>query len=193
MAPVLKLVPSQDIEIICHSAFGIRHSPCSVPRGEFLAVKIVSGGQTGADRAALDFAIAHGLPHGGWCPRGRRAEDGEIPARYQLTEARDRAYAARTLRNVLDSDATVVFSTSPDLRGGTALTTRLAREHNRPLLHLPAALTDEQAATRLRAFLSEHRINTLNIAGPRASQDPNVGDFVTRVLTRTFQMTSQST
>lgn len=149
-------------------------------------MKIVSGGQTGADRAALEFALRHGLPHGGWCPRGRRAEDGKIPPRYQLTETPERAYAVRTLRNVLDSDATVVFSTAPEIRGGTALTAALAREHNRPLLHLHAALTDEQAATCLRAFLAEHRVNTVNVAGPRASQDPEVADFVTRVLVRTF-------
>jgi hypothetical protein len=152
--------------------------------GASWAVKIVSGGQTGADRAALDFAISRGLPHSGWCPRGRRAEDGSIPARYCLTETPEREYAPRTRRNVLDSDATVVFSTSPEVRGGTALTMRLAREHNKPLLHVHAELSEAEAASRLRTFLADHAVQVLNVAGPRASQEPGVGAFVTRVLER---------
>ena len=73
-------------------------------------ITILSGGQTGADRAALDFAIEYGLPHGGWCPRGRLAEDGPIDERYELTETPSHRYAQRTEWNVRDSDATVVFS-----------------------------------------------------------------------------------
>src|SRR5687768_1765349 len=80
-------------------------------------LKIISGGQTGADRAALDFAIAHGLGHGGWCPRGRRAEDGPIPDRYRLRETAEADYAVRTRENVMDSDATLIFSVAKAIRG----------------------------------------------------------------------------
>ncbi len=149
-------------------------------------MKIVSGGQTGADRAALDFAIVNGLEHGGWCPRGRRAEDGRIPGRYRLTETREPEYSARTLRNVLDSDATVIFSSRPQIRGGTALTARLAEEHKRPLLHLHAGLSPSEAAARLDKFLAEHQVRVLNVAGPRASHDPEIAAFVQDVLTRSL-------
>src|SRR5580765_7508822 len=98
--------------------------------------KLVSGGQTGADRAALDFAIEHAIPHGGWCPAGRLAEDGTIPSRYRLTETPGSDYAQRTERNVRDSDGTVVFSTEPVLSGGAKETSGLARKHRKPLLHL---------------------------------------------------------
>ena len=93
------------------------------------ALKIVSGGQTGADRAALDWAIAHGIPHGGWCPRGRKAEDGRIDGRYQLQETPSSSYTLRTERNVHDSDGTVVFSVAAVLTGGSMKTVRLARKH----------------------------------------------------------------
>jgi len=101
-------------------------------------VRIVSGGQTGADRAALDFAIAHGLPHGGWCPQGRKAEDGPIDARYQLQETPSENYSQRTEWNVRDSDGTVVFSLAPALTGGSKKTVDLAGKHHKPCLHLSA-------------------------------------------------------
>src|ERR1051326_9418797 len=90
-----------------------------LPRMKMKLKKIVSGGQTGVDRACLDFAIKHRIRHGGWCPRGRLAEDGRIPARYKLKETPRASYAQRTESNVRDSDATVIFSISPRLRGGT--------------------------------------------------------------------------
>jgi hypothetical protein len=80
--------------------------------------KIVSGGQTGADRAALDWAIFHDLPHGGWCPKGRKAEDGVIPDQYQLTETSSASYPQRTQWNVRDSDGTVIFTMTSKLFGG---------------------------------------------------------------------------
>ena len=147
-------------------------------------LKIVSGGQTGADRAALDFAILHGFPHGGWCPRGRKAEDGRVPEKYRLRETTERRYSARTLQNVLDADATVLFSVTPNVRGGTALTKRLATEHGKPLLHLDAGLSPAEAAARLRAFLDQHGVAVLNVAGPRASQEPAIGELVHQVLER---------
>lgn len=142
---------------------------------------IISGGQTGADRAALDFAIAHGIPHGGWCPRGRIAEDGRLDSRYKLKETPSRQYAERTAWNIRDSDATIVFSTKREVTGGTALTLGLARRMEKPVLHL---VRDdiEVAATDLLSFLRKHRVKKLNVAGPRASQEPQIGEFVTSVL-----------
>jgi predicted Rossmann fold nucleotide-binding protein DprA/Smf involved in DNA uptake len=147
-------------------------------------IAIISGGQTGADRAALDFAIAHGISHGGWCPRQRRAEDGVIPAQYLLRETPSSHYSQRTEWNVRDSDATVVFSIKPRLTGGTRLTFELARRFGKPVLHLSRDEADAAAAgDELRAFVKEGRVRTLNVAGPRASQEPEIGAFVRAVLT----------
>jgi Circularly permutated YpsA SLOG family len=148
-------------------------------------VTILSGGQTGADRAALDVALEFGLAHGGWCPRGRRAEDGPIDERYDLQETPSRRYAQRTEWNIRDSDATVVFSILSDVTGGTALTIALARRLGKPCLHLAsdslsAAGTDP--GDELLAFVREHHVTRLNIAGPRASQEPLVAAFVRSVL-----------
>src|SRR5829696_9190550 len=98
--------------------------------------EIVSGGQTGADRAALDWAIEHGLPHGGWCPQGRRAEDGRIASRYHLKETPGTQYAQRTEWNVRDSDGTVLVTLDHRLSGGTRQTLEFARRHKKPCLHL---------------------------------------------------------
>lgn len=149
-------------------------------------VEIWSGGQTGVDRAALDFARARRLPHGGWCPRGRRAEDGVIPRRYALRETASTAYAERTQRNVRDCDATVIFSPGRALHGGTRLTQEVARALGRPLLHLTAAGRVERAAARLRAFVRRYRVRRLNVAGPRASEAPGLETFVRAVLERAF-------
>ena len=97
-------------------------------------LKIISGGQTGADRAALDFAIKHRVPHGGWCPAGRLAEDGPIASRYQLNETPSLDPAQRTEWNVRDSDATVIFSLTPILHGGTKLTEEFAHVYGKPVL-----------------------------------------------------------
>jgi hypothetical protein len=145
---------------------------------------IVSGGQTGADRAALDFAIRTGLPHEGWCPLGRLAEDGPLDPRYQLRETPTPQYAERTAWNVRDSDATVLFTTKPELAGGTKLTGELAAAQNKPLVHLCAAEHGPlEAAVALKKFLADHAVARLNIAGPRASQDPAVAAYVEAVLT----------
>lgn len=154
------------------------------------AITIVSGGQTGADRAALDFAIAHGIAHGGWCPRGRLAEDGPIPARYELQETPSQKYAQRTEWNVRDSDATLLFTLAPQMQGGTALTRDLAKRLEKPWLHLVGGEVDRAAvvaaAGRLTAFLAEHQVRTLNVAGPRASQESVVANFVGQVLAIVF-------
>ena len=155
------------------------------------AITILSGGQTGADRAALDFAIEHNIPHGGWCPRGRIAEDGSISSRYALRETPSRRYSQRTEWNVRDSDATVVFTIAASISGGTSLTLALARRLGKPALHLSrTALADSQGsdqsaadgASQLRSFLTEHHVRTLNVAGPRRSQEPEIAEFVQLVL-----------
>ena len=144
--------------------------------------KIISGGQTGADRAALDFAIAHGIPHGGWCPQGRLAEDGPIPARYQLSETPTSDYAQRTEWNVRDSEGTVIFSISPTLIGGSLYTAEIARQYRRPCLHLSRERDGDLAGAKLIAFLARHQIKVLNVAGPRLSLEPEVADYTRRVL-----------
>jgi hypothetical protein len=148
-----------------------------------LTFTIVSGGQTGADRAALDFALRTGLPHDGWCPLGRIAEDGPLDTRYRLRETPTAKYDERTRWNVRDADATVLFTTRPELTGGTGLTAAIAAELGKPTLHLSAAeMGPLEAAVDLRQFLAHHNVERLNVAGPRASQDPEVAAYVEAVL-----------
>lgn len=149
-------------------------------------MKIISGGQTGADRAALDWAIKRGIPHGGWCPKGRRAEDGVIDQRYQLVETPSDDYSQRTEWNVRDSDATAVFSIQKELRGGSLLTLELADQYDKPVIHL--CQEDEQVdhAQELRLFFERLGISVLNVAGPRASGEPGVYQFVLSVLDQAF-------
>jgi hypothetical protein len=148
--------------------------------------RIISGGQTGADRAALDWALTLGIPHGGWCPAGRICEDGVIPERYRLRELPETDYSARTRANVRESDATVIFSIRPQLTNGSLLTQKYAEELGKPCLHLHADEGVVAAERRLGEFVKRHHVMVLNIAGPRASQEPCVGDFVTAVLNATF-------
>ncbi len=139
-------------------------------------LRIVSGGQTGVDRAALDAAAACGLETGGWCPAGRSSEDGAIPARYPLRETPSSDPAQRTEWNVRDSDATLVLSREAP-RGGTALAITAARRQARPLLELrlePGG--NAEALARARAWLEGARVHALNVAGPRESEEPGVGD-----------------
>ena len=159
------------------------------PDPRFRDLALVSGGQTGADRAALDFARVHGFRHGGWCPRGRRAEDGAIPEAYALRETESRDYAQRTRRNVEESDATVALTLSPGLSGGTAFTLEHAAKRGKPWLHLaggeghptPRAVILD-CARRLREFVEDHAVHVLNVAGPRASGEPRIAAFVHAVL-----------
>jgi len=143
--------------------------------------RIVSGGQTGADRAALDWAIGRGIAHGGWCPRGRRAEDGRIARRYALLETPSRDYEQRTRWNVRDSDGTLIVSRAAELTGGSAYTARCAERLGQPWLHVHPGADEAQA---IRDFLARHRIRTLNVAGPRASSDPGIYEYVFGVLER---------
>ena len=146
--------------------------------------RIVSGGQTGVDRAALDAALAAGVDCGGWCPAGRRAEDGPIPDRYPLREVADEAYEVRTRRNVRDSDATLIVCDG-EPAGGTALTLACCQDEGRPVLLTDAAQEDPAAALhRLEAFLDRHAVRVLNVAGPRASESPSAGRCAGTLLTR---------
>ncbi len=141
--------------------------------------KIVSGGQTGVDRAALDAAIALGIAHGGWCPRGRLAEDGRIADRYKLTETESAEYPVRTWQNVLDSDATLILCHGRP-QGGTELTRRLAQRRKRP--HLVVDPNDPSSAQEVRQWLSAGQFEILNVAGPRESQSPGIGTAARRFL-----------
>ena len=150
---------------------------------------LVSGGQTGADRAGLDFAIAHGLSHAGYCPAGRRAEDGPISGHYNLTETATADYPERTRKNVRLGDATLIFSTRPLValqriqRGsGSALTVRECERQNRPFLvlsHFPNAAAD---AAELKEFLTAHTPRVLNIAGSSETRTPGIYSHVLSVL-----------
>lgn len=133
--------------------------------------RIVSGGQTGVDRAALDVALAHGFKCGGWCPKGRRAMDGRIPARYPLRETESTDYRQRTALNVRDADATLVL-TRGRLLGGTAYTVTVARRLQKP--HFIVDLTAPTDPAVVRAWLRAHHVRTLNVAGPREQGAPGI-------------------
>jgi hypothetical protein len=149
------------------------------------SLKIISGGQTGADRAGLDWAIKNGIPHGGWCPKGRRAEDGPIDAKYQLHETTNSNYLQRTEWNARDSDGTVIFSVRKHLSGNSSGTLEFAIKHRKPYLHLSAVFKDN-AASVLKKWMQQNNIRVLNVAGPRASKEPEIGEFVHQVLAATF-------
>ena len=149
-------------------------------------LKIVSGGQTGADRAALDWAIKNGIAHGGWCPKGRKAEDGPIGIRYHLSETPRADYLQRTEWNVRDSDGTVIFTIAELLSGGSRATADFAAKHRKPFLHISAAVK-EKAVAWLEAFLRENPVTVLNIAGTRGSKEPTIGKFIHETLGQTFK------
>lgn len=142
--------------------------------------RIISGGQTGVDRAALDVAITLGIPHGGWCPRGRRAEDGRIHPGYNLRETAESGYQTRTIRNIMEADATLIVTLDDrPLSSGTLLTHNAARGRRRGLVR-HVTVTSDPAETR--AWLSawhgppqtKQPITIVNIAGPRESKEPGI-------------------
>ena len=148
---------------------------------------MVSGGQTGVDRAALDAARALGLATGGWCPRGRKAEDGPIDPAYPLNETPSDDYAQRTEWNVRDSDGTLVLSRGRP-SGGTAFTIRVARTLGRPLLVLD--LREDPDPGAVRRWARSASIAVLNVAGPRESQRPGIGEEARAFLGRALRFTS---
>jgi len=147
--------------------------------------KIVSGGQTGADRAALDVALEYDFPHGGWCPKGRLAEDGPIHSAYVLAESTTKNYLQRTEWNARDADGTVIFTMKSALTGGSKRTIDFARKHTRPWVHLYPEM-DEDPVEALRRFVERHRIQTLNVAGSRGSKEPQLHGWVCEVLEAAF-------
>lgn len=133
-------------------------------------IKIISGGQTGVDRGALDAALSTGYECGGWCPRGQLAEDGRIPKKYPLTELKSRDYSDRTLQNIIHSDGTIILYFGL-LEGGTELTFRLCKDLKKHHLLIDAKSIDEQRAGQLiHSFALKHSIQVLNFAGPRNSK-----------------------
>lgn len=139
--------------------------------GKWSVAKIISGGQTGVDRAALDAALKLGLPCGGWCPKGRRAEDGIIPPQYPLEETSSPDYPQRTAMNIQDSDGTLLLAWGSPA-GGTLLTLKLARKLRKP--HLLIALNEGGEPRRVGEWLRNSGVQTLNVAGPRETEAPGI-------------------
>jgi hypothetical protein len=145
-------------------------------------LKIISGGQTGVDRAALDAALEHGTPCGGWCPDGRLAEGGPISNRYPLQELQGAGYRQRTRQNVLDSDGTVILCFGGP-EGGTEKTLLFCIEKKRPYLLIEGnEVSPGRAVELIRAFVSESNIAVLNVAGPRASKEPRAYPYALEVI-----------
>jgi len=146
------------------------------------ALKIISGGQTGVDRAALDVALRHGIECGGWCPAGRLDEFGKIPDHYPIQELQGGGFTERTLQNVKDSDGTVVVYWV-ELRGGTAQTVNFCLELKRPHELIDASkISTEGAAKLIGDFVRKNKIGILNVAGPRQSEWPEGYAYASRAL-----------
>jgi Circularly permutated YpsA SLOG family len=146
--------------------------------------KIISGGQTGVDQAALDAAIALGMAHGGWIPKGRLTEAGPLPDTYQLQEMPTDSYPERTEKNVVDSDGTLIISRGA-LSGGTDYTRVMVLKHGRQMLHvdLTQYRNPADAASLVSSWIRMNRIEILNVAGPRASKDPAIYKEALAILT----------
>lgn len=151
----------------------------------FIPHWIISGGQTGVDRGALDAAIELGVPHGGWCPAGRIAEDGRIPDHYLLQEHTSPHYPDRTEQNVIDTDATLILYRDR-ISGGTALTKRICQRESRPFLAVDLG-SPKTALKRIRNWLEENRPENLNVAGPRESNSPGIGNQTKTLLVHILQ------
>ena len=145
-------------------------------------MKIISGGQTGIDRAALDIALERGIESGGWCPTGRLDESGRIPDRYPVEELEDGGFTERTLQNVKDSDGTIIIYPG-NLSGGTEQTVRFCAELRRPRQLIDASkLSADHAAQLIADFVRKHKIAILNVAGPRQSEWSAGYDYTTGAL-----------
>lgn len=154
--------------------------------------KIVSGAQTGVDRAALDVAIMSGIPHSGWVPKGRLAEDGVISDSYNVSETYSKRHHVRTKKNVLESDGTLVIARGTPT-GGTALTIKYANDLGKHLLCIDLEQWKEQeAAEAIQKWLTDNRIRILNVAGPRESKSPGISRAVHFLLMRAFSKTGDS-
>ncbi len=140
--------------------------------------KIISGGQTGVDRAVLDACLKYSFPCGGWCPHGRKAEDGKIPSNYPLHEMKESEYAARTRKNVSESDGTLILAPEK-LQGGTFLTKQFSIEESKPV----RIIRPDTNPGRLLTWLAINNITILNIAGPRQSEWPDAYSSAYRFTT----------
>lgn len=147
-------------------------------------MKIISGGQTGVDRGALDAAISEGIEHGGFCPKGRTAEDGIIPCKYKLTEIPSSGYPARTKRNVHEADATIILFFSGKQGSGSRLTERACSEYGRPFMTLPIVENegDYRARKDILTFLHMVKPRILNVAGSRESSSPGIQKRVEEIM-----------
>ncbi len=148
--------------------------------------KIVSGGQTGVDQAALEVAIKLNIPHGGWCPKGRLAENGTIPSKYSLIETESSDYSVRTKLNIRDSNGTLilVLKNPKEITGGTILTIQEAKEKKKP--HLIIDLSKSPDVELIGQWIRENNIKVLNIAGPRESQSPGINQLSLTFLEKTI-------
>lgn len=151
-------------------------------------MKIISGGQTGVDRAALDVALKHGIECGGWCPAGRLDEFGRIPDQYPVQELAVGGFTERTLQNVKDSDGTVIIYPGK-LGAGTEQTVRFCMELQRPHQIIAAPkISAEDAAKLIAGFVRNHKVTILNVAGPRQSEWPEGYDYAYSVLDAFFEL-----
>ena len=165
----------------------------SVEQSHYPISIIVSGGQTGADRAALDWAIQHGVPHGGWCPGGRLAEDGELHSRYHLKETESIGYRQRTKLNVSDSDGTLIVNTG-ELDGGTLATRRFAESIQKSMLVITFddGIAITTLAVRVLEWIATNSIKILNVAGPRESKRPGIYQLTFDLLDASLNVRSES-
>jgi hypothetical protein len=153
--------------------------------------RIVSGGQTGVDRGALDAALRHEFPCGGWCPPGRLAEDGPIDRRYPLVEMDSGGYPERTRKNIADSDGTLIIHFGR-IEGGTKLTLETSRAAAKPFIVIDATEnTANRAAGLVLEFLEKHGIRTLNVAGPRGSTAPMARSYAEELVAAVIQRREQ--
>ncbi len=148
--------------------------------------KIISGGQTGVDRAALDGAIFLGIPYGGWLPPNRMTENGPLEKCYILEVMGHGGYKERTLQNVQVSDGTLILSSGP-LTGGSALTQKAAQNYNKPCLHIDfRTIPLFEASHQISVWVKTNRVGVLNVAGPRASSDANIYSLTIQLLKEVF-------
>ncbi len=152
---------------------------------------VISGGQTGVDRAALDWAIEKGLAHAGWCPAGRIAADGVLDCRYQLTETDSSGYRQRTKRNVEDSDATLIIYRG-SLVGVSQMTQRFAEKQDKPYFSLNLDTPHEDGLARCKAWLARHTPARLNFAGPSEARCPGIYKNTLEFLNAVFLSQTQS-
>jgi hypothetical protein len=165
----------------------LSNSDSRTPQASGKVLTIVSGGQTGVDRGALDAALAAGAPCGGWCPAGRLAEDGRVPDKYPLRELKSGGYPERTLANVRDSDGTLVIYAGK-LEGGTEHTALLCVKLGKPHQLIDGNDVDIDGAVELtKSFIARHPIETLNVAGPRASKQPQLYAYAYAVIAKLLQ------